>query len=240
MSGISSGMSSIMSALKTPTAANAVQAGTGIASAGSGLYNSYENQKYQNMVRSLSEDPKKMQAYAAGFTKPLAAGTTQGVNNQSQAYAAERGLATSPSAQQQIQNQAIAPYIQQQQSTGMEQAQNALKMGEGGQSNPASSFSALGGGLSSLMKLLQQGQGGGTTAALDPGYTQTSTGPVANASQINLDNSAAPSSSGLTMGNGGVPQFPQQQSPDVVPLTEYGYDPSNPWANGYNPNQGGQ
>lgn len=133
----------------------ALSAGTNLASAGSGLYNSYENNKYQDMLRSYAGNPQKLQAYAAGFTQPLAAGLTQGVNNQSQAYAAERGLATSPAASQQIENEAIAPYIQQQQATGMQQALQALGLGGGAAPNPSGSFSQLGTGLSGLAKLFQ-------------------------------------------------------------------------------------
>lgn len=134
----------------------ALSAGTNLFSAGSGLYNGYENQKYQDTLRNLAQNPQAMQQYAAGFTKPLAAGLTQGVDNQSQAYAAERGLATSPAASQSIQNQAIAPYIQQQQSQGMQQALEALGLGGGATPNSSKAFGQLGTGLSGLSKLFPQ------------------------------------------------------------------------------------
>lgn len=151
----------------------AISAGTNLASAGSGLYNNYENQKYQDTLRSYATDPAKLNAYASSFTKPLTAGLSEGVNNQSQAYAAERGLATSPALEQQIQNQAIAPYIQQNQQTGFAQALQALGLGGGANPNPQGAFSSLGTGLSGLAKLFQQSPqqiaATGTPAALTDG-----------------------------------------------------------------------
>jgi hypothetical protein len=142
------GLSSLASLIPTLTA------GASLASAGSGLYNSYENQKYQDMLRSYASSPSKLQSYAAGFTQPLAAGVSEGVNNQSQAYAAERGLATSPAASQQIENQAIAPYIQQDQQQGYQNALQALGLGGGATPNPSAAFGSLGTGLQALQKLI--------------------------------------------------------------------------------------
>jgi hypothetical protein len=131
--------------------------GASLASTGSGLYQSYENQKYQDQLRSLAGNPQKMQQYAAGFTQPLTAGLTEGVNNQAQAYAAERGLASSPALEQQIENQAIAPYIQQNQNQGFQNALQAL--GLGGGANPGNPSASTAAGLSGLMKLLSSGSG---------------------------------------------------------------------------------
>lgn len=142
---------------------------TSLGSAGAGLFNSYENNKYQDMLRSYAGSPQKLQSYAAGFTQPLAAGLTQGVNNQAQGYAAERGLASSPALEQQIESQAIAPYIQQQQSQAMQTALQALGLGGGAQPNPAGSFGQLGSGIQGLLKQFQgSGQQNYTGSAISP------------------------------------------------------------------------
>lgn len=127
----------------------------GLVSAGSGLYNTYQNQKYQDMLRSYAQNPQKLMNYARGFTQPLSAGLLQGVENQAQGYAAERGLATSPAQEQQIVSQAIAPYIQQQQNQGLQTALQALGLGGGAQPNPGGGFDSLTKGLESLADLFK-------------------------------------------------------------------------------------
>lgn len=107
----------------------------GVASTGENLYNQYENQQYQDKLRSYAQDPAKMNAYAKQFTQPLDAGLQQGVANQSQAYLAERGLSASPYISEQVESQAIAPYIQQNQNQGYQNAITALGLG-GGAVNP--------------------------------------------------------------------------------------------------------
>jgi hypothetical protein len=130
---------------------------TGLAGAGSSLFNTYENQQYQNKLRSYAESPQKLNNYAAGFTQPLAAGLTQGVENQAQGYAAERGLATSPALEQSIVSQAIAPYIQQNQQNGLQTALQALGLGGGASPNPAGGFTGLASSLGMLSKLMNPG-----------------------------------------------------------------------------------
>src|SRR5216684_3083470 len=92
--------------------------GAQVASAGSNIYENYKQQEYQNKLRSLSQDPAALNKYAQGFVQPLNAGLEKGVANQAQAYAAERGLGSSPGPSQDILEQAIAPYIQQNQQSG--------------------------------------------------------------------------------------------------------------------------
>ena len=109
-----------------------------VATAGStayNLYNQWQNQKYQDQLRSFAQDPAKMNAYAAKFTQPLTAGLTTGVANQAQADLATRGLTDSPEISQQVYAQAIAPYIQQNQQQGYQDALQALQVG-GGAVNP--------------------------------------------------------------------------------------------------------
>jgi hypothetical protein len=109
----------------------------GIGSTAYNLYNQYQNQQYQDQLRSFAQDPAKMNAYAAKFTQPLTAGLTAGVANQAQGDLATRGLTDSPEISQQVYAQAIAPYIQQNQQQGYQNALQALNLG-GGAVNPNS------------------------------------------------------------------------------------------------------
>jgi hypothetical protein len=102
-----------------------------LGSTGYNLYNQYQNQQYQNNLRSFAQDPAKMNAYAAKFTQPLNAGLQTGVANEAQAYLAQRGLSESPQISEQVESQAIAPYIQQNQQQGYQDALQALGLGGG-------------------------------------------------------------------------------------------------------------
>jgi hypothetical protein len=118
-------LSSLTSILK-PVASIA-----GLGSTAYNLYNQYQNQQYQNLLRSYAQNPAKMQAYAQQFTQPLNAGLTADVSNSAQAYLAQRGLSDSPAVSQQVESQAIAPYIQQNQQQGYQDALQALGLGGG-------------------------------------------------------------------------------------------------------------
>jgi hypothetical protein len=138
-----------------------LQAGTEVAGLGStayNMYNQYQNQQYQNQLRSFAQDPAKMNAYAAQFTQPLNAGLTTSVANNTQAYLAQHGLTDSPEIAQTVQAQAIAPYIQQNQQAGYQDALQALQVG-GGAVNPNNNSANT---ISSLAKMFAGG--GGTTA----------------------------------------------------------------------------
>lgn len=102
-----------------------------IGSTGYNLYNQFQQTAYQNKLRSLAQDPAKMAAFAAGYTKPLNAGLTAGVNNEAQAYLASRGLSDSPQISQEVASQAIAPYINDNQTKGYQLALQALGLGGG-------------------------------------------------------------------------------------------------------------
>jgi hypothetical protein len=163
----------------------------GIGSTAYNMYNQYQNQQYQNQLRSYAQDPAKMNAYAAQFTQPLTAGLQTGVANAAQADLATRGLTDSPEISQQVYAQAIAPYIQQNQQNGYQNALQALQVG-GGAVNPntqsANTISALakmfaGGtpaqtpgslpGLQNLLRTMgtQAPQLGGVGAPSDPAPT---------------------------------------------------------------------
>ena len=145
----------------------AITAGGQIASGASNIYQGYENQQYQDKLRSLAQNPQKLNAYEQQFVQPMNAGLTQGVENQAQGYAAERGLGESPALTQEIVAQAIAPYIQQNQQSGYSSALQALGLGGGAQPSSTSAglsqlFSGLGGlgsqaSLQHVLSLANQG-----------------------------------------------------------------------------------
>jgi hypothetical protein len=174
---------SINSALQSVGNSSATKSATNLANLGSigyGLYNNYQNQAYQNQLRSYAQDPSKMNAYASKFTKPLTAGLNSAVGNNTQAYLAQRGLSESPQIAAQVQSQAIAPYVQENQKTGYSDALQALNLGGGaantgaqaanGVSSLAKAFSSLGGannGSAALKQLLQLVNSGSTPQTTD-------------------------------------------------------------------------
>ncbi len=123
-----------------------------IGSTGYNLYNQYENQQYENKIRDLASNPAKLAAYAAQFEKPLTAGLTSAVGNNTQSYLASRGLSSSPQISQEVEAQAIAPYVQQEQQDAYKTALEALQLGE----KSVSGSSASGNALSSLSSLLSK------------------------------------------------------------------------------------
>jgi hypothetical protein len=151
MDGITQALQSIQPELK---------AGTEIAGLGStayNLYNQYQNQQYQNQLRSYAQDPAKMNAYAQQFTQPLTAGLQTSVAKNTQSYLAQRGLSDSPEIAQQVQAQAIAPYVQQNQQNGYQNALQALQVG-GGATNPNNASSNA---ISALAKMFAGNNGSG-------------------------------------------------------------------------------
>lgn len=154
-------MPQIVSAI-TPFLSVASTAGS-LASTGSNIYQGYQNQQYQDKLRSLAQNPQALNQYEQGFVQPLSAGLTQGVENQAQGYAAERGLSQSPALQSEIVSQALAPYIQSQQQSGYSNALQAL--GLGGGATPSNTQASLTSGLSGLSGLSKLGQGGSAAAS---------------------------------------------------------------------------
>jgi hypothetical protein len=146
--GLTSALSSLGSSPATKGALDIAQLG----STGYNLYNQYQNQQYQNNLRSYAQDPAKMNAYAAKFTQPLTAGLQTSVANNAQSYLASHGLSDSPQISEQVEAQAIAPYIQQNQQTGYSNALQALNLG-GGAVNPNSAAAS---GVSGLAKVFSQ------------------------------------------------------------------------------------
>jgi hypothetical protein len=95
------------------------------------LFDQYQNQQYQNTLRSDAQNPAKVTALAQQYTQPLTAGLTAAVNNSTQAQLAQAGLSESPQIAQTVEAQALAPYVQQNQTQGYNLALQALGLGGG-------------------------------------------------------------------------------------------------------------
>lgn len=195
-------LSSLASSPATTGALDLAQIG----STGFNLFNQYQNQQYQNTLRSDAQNPAKVTALAQGYTQPLTAGLTAAVNNSTQAQLAQAGLSESPQIAQTVEAQAIAPYIQQNQQQGYQDAIQALGLGGGAippgqqQQNSisalAKAFSQLpgagGGSINPAIfaQLMQQGQV--PQAQLDqsiytPDYAAQMTGPGGGGSDASAD-----------------------------------------------------
>lgn len=122
------------------------KAGQGILTGVSALTNFLQQKKrqdylnnqiaYQKMVQGIVSDPAKLSARARALESPLDTGLVQGVGNQVQAYAAERGLSTSPQIQQAILAQALGPYMQHNQDTALNAAMSSLGIPLAGTTSP--------------------------------------------------------------------------------------------------------
>jgi hypothetical protein len=143
----------------------------GLGSTAYNLYNQYQQQQYQNKLRDLAQNPAKFMQFAQGFEQPLSAGLLQGVNNQTQAYLGSRGLSESPQISQAIENQAIAPYIQQQQNQAVQDAYNALGLG-GGAISPATQQQNSQQSLAQILARLQGGNTQNPNQVFDTGSLQ--------------------------------------------------------------------
>lgn len=179
MPQITSALTSLAGSPITKSALDLAQLG----STGYNLYNQYQQQQYQNKLRDLSTNPAAVSKLAEGYTKPLNAGLTTNVANQAQAFLAQRGLSDSPQISEQVEAQAIAPYIQQNEQQGYQNALEALGLGGGaippalqqqtGMSDLVKAFSQLGGSgsLARLMQFVNQGNSQANSIPLetDPG-----------------------------------------------------------------------
>lgn len=111
----------------------------GAAGTGANIFGSIQNfqqrQKQidaQNYISSLLKDPTKYNKAVAGYTAPLDAGLTAGITNQVQGQLAERGLGSSPAAFTQAETQALAPYLQQNKQSAVNDLFNMLGLSTGG------------------------------------------------------------------------------------------------------------
>jgi hypothetical protein len=162
-----------------PLTALATTAGAG-ANLYSGIKNAQNTSAYnstQSYIQNLMKNPAAAQKAAAAYTQPLSAGLTDSVTNQVQASLAERGLGGSPAAMQSTLAQALAPYIQQNQQTGLNAMMQMLNAG--GSARPQALPSV---DLSKLMAALKMPSGSSsdpTSAMAQTGFGDTqSTQPI--------------------------------------------------------------
>jgi len=92
---------------------------------GTGLVGNFINQRQQqgalNTELMYQKNPALAAQKIASLEQPLSQGLTQEVGNSTQGYLAERGLAESPQMSQAVLGQALAPYVQQNQNTAMQE-----------------------------------------------------------------------------------------------------------------------
>ena len=150
----------------------------GLAGTGANIYSGIQNTEANNQalgaqkyVTSLMENPAKMTAAAAQYAQPLSAGLTSDISNQVQANLAERGLGSSPSAYTQQLTQALAPYIQQNQQTAMQQLLQTLGLAPKPTATPMMDMSKL---LASLKLPSGNSNPPSSGAGLTPDYASTS------------------------------------------------------------------
>lgn len=143
--------------------------GTGVSALSNFLTNRTKNKylqdqiNYQKYLRSLASDPAKMSAYVRGFEQPLDQGLVASVNNQVQAFGAERGLSTSPEIMAEIEAQALGPLKQNSQQMAINEALASLGLPAGDPSSALSSTQPF--DLTAIMKSLL---GGGTGTEVIP------------------------------------------------------------------------
>jgi hypothetical protein len=160
MSELMSTIGSLVTNYAKPLSALATTAGAG-ANLYTGIQNANNASGYnstQSYIQNLVKNPQAMQKAAAGYTQPLTAGLTDSVTNQVQAQLAERGLGGSPSALTAALTQGLAPYVQQNQQTGLNTLMQSL--GTASAARPTTLPSV---NLAQLMALFKGGGAGGTS-----------------------------------------------------------------------------
>jgi hypothetical protein len=156
MSDLATSIGSFFQQYAKPLSALATAGGAG-ANVYTGIQNANNTGNYnstQQYIQNLVKNPQAMQKAAASYTQPLTAGLTDSVTNTVQAQLAERGLGGSPSALTASLTQALAPYIQTNQQTGLNTLLQSL--GVAGAAKPATLPSV---NLSQLMALMKGGSG---------------------------------------------------------------------------------
>jgi hypothetical protein len=186
MPQIMTSLASFASQYAKPLSALATTAGAG-ANVYSGIKNAQNTSAYnstQSYIQNLMKNPQAAQKAAAAYTQPLSAGLTDSVTNQVQAQLAERGLGGSPAALQTNLAQALAPYIQQNQQTGMSSLMQMLNAG--GSARPANLPNV---DLSKLMASLKM-PGGGSTSDPTNAMVQTGFADMQMPEELQLDQAA--------------------------------------------------
>ena len=94
---------------------------------GGGFINNLLTQRKTNERQNFVENAvKNFPQYSQKFIQPLSKGLTSNVGNQVQGYLGERGLSMSPTITADVESQALAPFVQQNQQTGIQAALGSL------------------------------------------------------------------------------------------------------------------
>jgi len=125
-------------------------AGTAGAGLTQNLLANRQAEQKQNFVKDLITNPTKFAAFVKSFNQPLQQGLTADIDRSASAFGAEHGLGSSPAVMQDIEAQALAPYLQQQQQTAQQTALQSL----GIYSNSPTTKPV---DISSILKMLQMG-----------------------------------------------------------------------------------
>jgi len=159
----------ILSSLGKAISGNPIGSGTSIMQMISNM--SIAQKEKQAVDRALwySKNPQAISQMQQQFEKPLDQGLIKGTENIVNASLGEQGLSQAPGIQQQVSQQALAPYIQQNQNTALMEVFKALGL-------PAEALQALSGMKSpgalamQLKSILPQGPGtpGGTPYPTPP------------------------------------------------------------------------
>jgi hypothetical protein len=139
---------------------------------GGGLLGNFLSQRQQqgalNQELKYQKNPALAASKIASLEQPLSQGLIQDVGNSTQGYLAERGLAESPQQSTAVLGQALAPYVQQNQNTAMQEFMALL--------NPTGAQFSKPTNLASLFSLFNKNpyptMGGGAT----PPFTAQGTG----------------------------------------------------------------
>jgi hypothetical protein len=143
------------------------KAALGGATAGTGLLQSFlanrQAEQKQDFVKNLITNPTKFASYVKSFDQPLQAGLTADIDRNASAFGAEHGLGSSPAVMQNVEAQALAPYLQQQQQTAEQAALQSLGIYSGSPTTKPVD-------ISSILKLLmsQPANKPNVTAGIDP------------------------------------------------------------------------
>jgi hypothetical protein len=128
MDGIGQALSSFFS---NPNTGKAISGGLLGAGEIGNIMEERKRMAYQNFVMDLLKNPQKLAQMAAKIQAPLDNGLVQATNNRVQGDMASRGLSQAPGIFAASESQALAPYIQQNQSTALQAVMQSLGLPQG-------------------------------------------------------------------------------------------------------------
>lgn len=138
------------------------------------ILQSHKQNAYQDYVLNLIKNPAQLSSMITSAQRPLDNALVAAVTNQTQAQAAERGLAQAPGIFNTIESQALAPFVQSNQQLAQNQVLAALGLGQGTFANQRpTDISSL---MAPFLRMFQNPTGSGPSwGAIRPFPQQTST-----------------------------------------------------------------